>query len=87
MLKYLLILLSLIPVASISAQQPDVYQTIPQGTYEERRTQFLQYYSENGGSGHPLYEVFRQAARAAAGYPAEPDQSSCRLSCRTRQNA
>ncbi|OUP32616.1 hypothetical protein [Bacteroides sp. An19] len=74
MLKYLLILLSLIPVASISAQQPDVYQTIPQGTYEERRTQFLQYYSENGGSGHPLYEVFRQAARAAAGYPAEPDR-------------
>ena len=46
---------------------------IPRSTYEERRALFLDYYSENG-SGHPLYGVFRQAARAASGRPLEMDK-------------
>ncbi|MFR5758972.1 MAG: hypothetical protein ACLUE2_14340 [Bacteroides cellulosilyticus] len=45
----------------------------PRSTYEERRALFLDYYSENG-SGHPLYGVFRQAARAASGRPLEMDK-------------
>lgn len=61
-------------VASAQARQKDEYWDYPRGTYEERRTQFLEYYSENGGDGHPLYEVFRQAARAAAGRPLEMDR-------------
>ena len=61
-------------VESAQARQTDEYWDYPRGTYEERRTQFLEYYSENGGDGHPLYEVFRQAARAAAGRPLEMDR-------------
>ncbi|MEY8685055.1 hypothetical protein AB9N12_02565 [Bacteroides sp. AN502(2024)] len=54
----------------LQAQKHDEYWSTPRGTYEERRAQFLNYYSENG-NGHPLYSVFRQAARAASGRPLE----------------
>lgn len=59
---------------ALQARQPDEYWSFPRGTYEERRVQFLDYYAENGGGGHPLYGVFRQAARAAAGRPLEMDK-------------
>ena len=77
-MKYVIytILLVLIIVTSAQVRQKDEYWSYPKGTYEERRTQFLEYYSENGGDGHPLYEVFRQAARAAAGRPLEMDRNA-----------
>lgn len=56
----------------MQARQSDEYWSTPRGTFEERRTQFLDYYSENGVEGH-LYGVFRQAARAAAGRSVEED--------------
>ena len=56
----------------LQARQPDNYWTYPQGTYDERRTQFLDYYSENGVE-KGLYGVFRQAARVTSGYPLESD--------------
>lgn len=59
-------------VTPMQARQSDEYWSTPRGTFEERRTQFLDYYSENGVEGH-LYGVFRQAARAAAGRPVEED--------------
>lgn len=67
MLTVLLVWLFATPM---QARQPDEYWSTPRGTFEERRTQFLDYYSENGAEGH-LYGVFRQAARAASGRPLE----------------
>ena len=71
MLTMLLVWLVAMPT---QARQPDEYWSSPRGTYEERRALFLDYYSENGG-GHPLYGVFRQAARAASGRPLEMNLS------------
>lgn len=56
----------------MQARQSDEYWSTPRGTFEERRAQFLDYYSENGVEDH-LYGVFRQAARAAAGRAVEED--------------
>ncbi len=72
MMKYtfLSILLAWLFAAPMQAQAPDEYWNSPRGTYEERRTQFLDYYAENGVEKQ-LYGVFRQAARAAAGRPLE----------------
>lgn len=66
----LAVMLAWLFIQPSQARKPDEYWSTPRGTYEERRTQFLDYYAENGG-GHPLYGVFRQAARAAAGRPVE----------------
>lgn len=75
-MKYTLvsILLAWLFATPMDARKPDEYWTTPRGTYEERRAQFLDYYSEHGGGVHPLYGVFRQAARAAAGRPLEMDK-------------
>lgn len=72
MMKYTLlaVMLAWLFIQPSQARKPDEYWSTPRGTYEERRAQFLDYYSENGG-GHALYGVFRQAARAAAGRPVE----------------
>ena len=67
------VLLMWLLAAPTQARQPDDYWNSPRSTYEERRALFLDYYSENG-SGHPLYGVFRQAARAASGRPLEMDK-------------
>lgn len=75
-MKYALvsILLAWLFATPMDARKPDEYWTTPRGTYEERRAQFLDYYSEHGGGVHPLYGVFRQAARAASGRPLEMDK-------------
>ena len=67
------VLLMWLLASPTQARQPDDYWNSPRSTYEERRALFLDYYSENG-SGHPLYGVFRQAARAASGRPLEMDK-------------
>ena len=71
-MKYTLlaVMLAWLFIQPSQARKPDEYWSTPRGTYEERRMQFLDYYSENGG-GHALYGVFRQAARAASGRPVE----------------
>lgn len=66
----LAVMLAWLFIQPSQARKPDEYWSTPRGTYEERRTQFLDYYAENGSS-HPLYGVFRQAARAAVGRPVE----------------
>lgn len=74
-MKYMMFTMLLVWLFAMptQARQPDEYWSSPRGTYEERRDLFLDYYSENGG-GHPLYGVFRQAARAASGRPLEMDK-------------
>lgn len=54
----------------IKAHQSDEYWYVPQGTFEERRTLFLDYYSEYGCKDW-LYGIFRQVARIGAGKPLE----------------
>ena len=72
MRQYILLIIGLLLLGPSQARQSDEYWTSPRGTYEERRTQFLDYYSENGVETG-LYGVFRQAARAASGRSLEPD--------------
>jgi hypothetical protein len=74
-MKYMMFTVLLVWLLAVptQARQPDDYWNSPRSTYEERRALFLDYYSENG-SGHPLYGVFRQAARAASGRPLEMDK-------------
>lgn len=72
-MRILLLIWILAGTLGVSAQsrQPDEYWTTPRGTYEERRALFLDYYSRNGGGEHPLYRVFHQITRVAAGFPLE----------------
>ena len=74
-MKYMMFTVLLVWLLAVptQARQPDDYWNSPRSTYEKRRALFLDYYSENG-SGHPLYGVFRQAARAASGRPLEMDK-------------
>lgn len=72
MKQYILLTVCLLLLGPLQARQSDEYWTSPRGTYEERRIQFLDYYSENGVETG-LYGVFRQAARAASGRSLELD--------------
>lgn len=66
----LAVLLVWLVAAPMQSRERDEYWSTPRGTFEERRAQFLDYYSENGAE-KKLYGVFRQAARAASGRPLE----------------
>lgn len=69
-MKYLLLFTAIFCCLPTIMAQTDSYYSSPQGTYESRRNEFLQYYAENGDE-KGLYSVFRQAARATAGLSVE----------------
>lgn len=74
----LAILLAWLFAVPMQSREPDEYWNTPHGTYEERCTRFLNYYSENGVE-KGLYGIFRQAVRAASGRSLEMDNMRAAL--------